>query len=219
MSDYLWDKSGEPDADVERLEQLLKPLRHQPRELQLPREEDESPASRAARFLFRWPALAVAAALILMMLAGVWRGVIINNGDAPSVEVADVKRETTTRPVAKEPTATPRSTDQAAINVGSNVERNVGTSVAPDDSLTTSATRHPRRQHRRTHQHRLTEQAAPVNRERQEIAAEMVEARRAKEQLMLALYVASAKFNLAERKAPGLADVSPATGQQVRRQK
>lgn len=212
MSDYLWDKSGEPDADVERLEQLLKPLRHQPRELQLPREEDESSASRAARFLFRWPALAVAAALILMMLVGVWRSVI-NNGDAPSVEVAGVTRETAPRPVAGEPTATPRSTDQVALNVESNIGSDVGTSAAPDDSLTTSTPRHIRKQSRRTRQHRLTEQAAPVNRERQEIAAEMVEARRAKEQLMLALYVASAKFNLAERKAPGLADVSPVTGQ------
>ncbi|MDQ3650050.1 MAG: hypothetical protein M3458_07150 [Acidobacteriota bacterium] len=216
MSDYLWDKSGEPDADVERLEQLLKPLRHQPRELQLPREEDESPASRAVRFLFRWPALAVAAALVLMALVGVWRGVI-DNGDAPSVEVAGVTRETPPRPVASEPTATPRSTDQVALsvggNVGSDVESNVGMSAAPDDILTTSPTRRTRKQHRRTRQHRLTVQAAPVNRERQEIAAEMVEARRAKEQLMLALYVASAKFNLAERKAPGLADVSPVTGQ------
>ncbi|MBA3712529.1 MAG: hypothetical protein H0W76_08775 [Pyrinomonadaceae bacterium] len=206
MSDYLWDKSGEPDAEVERLEQLLGPLRHQPRELQLPRE-DESPAPPAARFLFRWPALAVAAALILMTLVGVWRG-LMNNSDASSAEVAGVMRETPPRPVSSGPTA-PQGPDQVEINVGSNV----GRSDAPESTLATSPPRHTRKQHRRTRQHRLTEQAVPVNRERQEIAAEMLEARRAKEQLMLALHVASAKFNLAERKAPGLADVSPATGQ------
>jgi ferric-dicitrate binding protein FerR (iron transport regulator) len=30
MSDYLWDKQGEPDAELEHLEQLLAPLAHRP---------------------------------------------------------------------------------------------------------------------------------------------------------------------------------------------
>jgi ferric-dicitrate binding protein FerR (iron transport regulator) len=30
MSDYLWDKQGEPEPDIEQLEQLLAPLAHQP---------------------------------------------------------------------------------------------------------------------------------------------------------------------------------------------
>ncbi|MDT7779523.1 MAG: hypothetical protein QOC99_2035, partial [Acidobacteriota bacterium] len=38
MSDYLWDKSGEPEAEVERLEELLGSLRHTPRMLELPSE-------------------------------------------------------------------------------------------------------------------------------------------------------------------------------------
>lgn len=66
MSDYLWDGTGEVDAEVERLEKLLGGLRHQPRALELP------PAARVEqkpRLLFNRPALA-AAAVALMLLAG-----------------------------------------------------------------------------------------------------------------------------------------------------
>lgn len=83
MSDYLWDKSGEADGDVERLEELLGRLRHAGAAPELPFEtgtqaapfELESRApSRAGVFsaaLFSRPArLAAAAALLLSVLAG-----------------------------------------------------------------------------------------------------------------------------------------------------
>lgn len=83
MSDYLWDKSGEADGDVERLEELLGRLRHAGAAPELPFEtgtqaapfELESRASSRAGFfghaLFSRPArLAAAAALLLSMLAG-----------------------------------------------------------------------------------------------------------------------------------------------------
>ncbi len=38
MSDYLWDKTGEPDAETERLENLLGQLRFQPTPFDLPAE-------------------------------------------------------------------------------------------------------------------------------------------------------------------------------------
>ena len=41
MSDYLWDKTGEPDAEVERLETLLASFSHAPRPLALPAEASE----------------------------------------------------------------------------------------------------------------------------------------------------------------------------------
>lgn len=64
--DYLWDRSGEPDPEVERLEQVLGKYRYQPRQL-----------SRAlySRLSYRrtgWIRLAAAAAAILMVLAGLW---------------------------------------------------------------------------------------------------------------------------------------------------
>jgi hypothetical protein len=62
--DYLWDKSGEPDAEVERLERLLGKFHHQPQPL-------EMPAPTPRRMLF--PSLAVAAAVALIAVAlGVW---------------------------------------------------------------------------------------------------------------------------------------------------
>jgi hypothetical protein len=38
MSDYLWDKRGEPDAEVARLEAMLGAFAHEPRRLELPAE-------------------------------------------------------------------------------------------------------------------------------------------------------------------------------------
>lgn len=74
MSDYLWDKTGAQDAEVERLESLLGQLRHRPRPLALP---DELTAMRAqtdshalpARRRFRTSWLAFAATLLLAFVA------------------------------------------------------------------------------------------------------------------------------------------------------
>jgi hypothetical protein len=80
MSDYLWDKTGEPDAEVEHLATLLSSMRHTPRPLTLPLEgaAGESPRPRRRvewrRFfparLFEPVGLAVASALVLSLLFG-----------------------------------------------------------------------------------------------------------------------------------------------------
>ena len=75
MSDYLWDKKGEPDTDVARLEALLGAFAHEPRPLELPAEA-ATPEPRPARLLpfvprlhasrlFTPAALAAAAALLV----------------------------------------------------------------------------------------------------------------------------------------------------------
>ncbi len=75
MSDYLWDRKGEPDADVARLETLLGTFKHAPRALDLPAEPAVpeprpagllhfAPRLRASR-LFAPAALAAAAALLV----------------------------------------------------------------------------------------------------------------------------------------------------------
>jgi len=74
MSDYLWDKTGEREEEVERLEGLLGELRYKPRPLELP-AEDTARAARETRplrtsRLFRPAWLAVAAALLLAFVAG-----------------------------------------------------------------------------------------------------------------------------------------------------
>lgn len=75
MSDYLWDKKGEAEADVARLESLLGAFAHEPRPLEwtAAAEAPEPPAARllpfaprlrASRF-FAPAALAAAAALLV----------------------------------------------------------------------------------------------------------------------------------------------------------
>lgn len=83
MSDYLWDKSGEAEPDVERLEELLGRLRHAGAAPELPSETWARASSRAlesrastregffnSAFFSRPARLAAAAALLLAALAG-----------------------------------------------------------------------------------------------------------------------------------------------------
>ncbi|HEX8503500.1 MAG TPA: hypothetical protein VF659_23150 [Pyrinomonadaceae bacterium] len=68
MSDYLWDKTGGPDEEVERLEALLGGLGHRPRPLVLPAQA--APDVRRRPRLSGWAGLAAAAALLLASLLG-----------------------------------------------------------------------------------------------------------------------------------------------------
>jgi hypothetical protein len=93
--DYLWDKSGEPDPEIEQLEKTLGTLR-----FKRPAEPLPLPAVTAPRWSFRQsfsPVLAVAAALLVLLLAGtVWLSLhrsssvenrnTIANGTAPAEE-------------------------------------------------------------------------------------------------------------------------------------
>jgi len=63
--EYLWDKSGEPDPEIQHLEDILGGLRYQPIPLELP--TDVQP-HRRNRYL---PLLAIAATLLIALLAGV----------------------------------------------------------------------------------------------------------------------------------------------------
>jgi hypothetical protein len=69
MSDYLWDKRGEPDAEVARLETLLGAFAHEPRPLELPGAAPPEPRRPRlppfASRLFKPAALAAAAALLV----------------------------------------------------------------------------------------------------------------------------------------------------------
>src|SRR5215470_2618447 len=63
--DYLWDGSGAPDPDVQKLERLLAPLRTPP--AAAPRLPARPVQWRTLRYL--GPALAAAAAVLLMVSA------------------------------------------------------------------------------------------------------------------------------------------------------
>ena len=59
--DYLWDKTGQPDPQIQQLEEILGTLRYQPRPLALPQKRNY------------YPLLAIAASLLLALLAGgIW---------------------------------------------------------------------------------------------------------------------------------------------------
>jgi hypothetical protein len=63
--EYLWDKSGEPDPEIQQLEQILGTLRYQPKSLELP---NDSQPVRRNRYL---PLLAIAATVLVALLAGI----------------------------------------------------------------------------------------------------------------------------------------------------
>ena len=60
--DYLWDKSGQPDPEIQELEEILGTLRYQPKPLALP-----------VRRRNYFPLLAIAASVLLALVAGgIW---------------------------------------------------------------------------------------------------------------------------------------------------
>jgi hypothetical protein len=65
--DYLWDKTGEPDPEIERLERVMGTLRYRPRKFELPVE----PQARNSRTWMSLVAIAAGIA-IAVVAAGVW---------------------------------------------------------------------------------------------------------------------------------------------------
>ncbi|HEX7771182.1 MAG TPA: hypothetical protein VF435_02100 [Pyrinomonadaceae bacterium] len=66
--DYLWDKTGEPDPEIQQLEEILGALRYQPKPLELP-QDLLTPRRETNHF----PLVAIAATVLLALLAaGVW---------------------------------------------------------------------------------------------------------------------------------------------------
>jgi len=65
--EYLWDKSGEPDPEIQRLEEILGTLRYQPKTFDVPPEILMRPRRSYV------PLFAIAASLLLALLAGgIW---------------------------------------------------------------------------------------------------------------------------------------------------
>ena len=101
--DYLWDKTGQPDPEIKKLEEILGTLRYQPKPLELP---EELPASRRRNY---FPLLAIAASLLLALVAaGVW--LRVRNQRTPQPHVA----EAAPTPVRIEEKAPEATVDQTA---------------------------------------------------------------------------------------------------------
>ena len=118
--DYLWDKTGEPDPQVKKLEEILGTLRYQPKPLELPKD---LPQPRKRNY-FPW--LAIAASLLLAILAGAFWLSTRTRNEAPPRE-ARVSGAFSDR---RKEVINSRAKDSGA-KTGSSQRRDCGSQIAP----------------------------------------------------------------------------------------
>lgn len=176
--EYLWDKSGEPDPEIQELEEILGRLRYQPKPLELP---DDIKPVRRNHYL---PLLAIAATLVIALLAGaLW--LMVRTESEPQQHNA-----------IGGPTPAPSI---------------VSPQPAPENRERENVVENPKQSQRDVI-------ASHNNRRRNKpvvslSSKEREEALEAKEQLMVAMRLASEKLNIVQRKTHG-----PATPGQIRNQ-
>lgn len=201
MNDYLWDRTGEPDPEIQQLEEVLGTLRYQPRPLEIP--ADVVPGRKRFDFLAVGsslaPRLAIAAAIALVVLGlGLW--LTLQRQHAPELAVG------------KGTPATTVATSQAAVVAPNAVELKAVTSnKAGNDSAPAKISRQVKvHRHMNAGVANRDTTAANTNRNRSPVranselaAGEIKEAEAAKQQLMLALRLASSKLSFAQRKTRG----------------
>jgi hypothetical protein len=173
---YLWDRSGKPDPEIQELEEILGTLRYQPGALEIP------PHIQVGRWRSFFPAMAFAAAIALFaVLLGLWFS--FNRRPAPRLEAKNNSRND--QPA--NPAPSPLKPDNQ--DVLSTVVKTPKQSViqkhreAPRNLLAQNQSRVPRTAIR---QPGLTTE-------------ELAE----KEQVLVALRLVSYKLNLAQRKTQG----------------
>jgi hypothetical protein len=186
-ADYLWDKTGEPDPEIQQLEEILGTLRYQPRPLEIPAGLHVGRERSFFRGLRNHAApLAIAATLAMLLLGlGLWLGLqrlqrspqqVVKSPDTPQVR----------------PESPPNEKQKPAVAVSS---------PAPEQKRIEESPRHrvnPFLFARNSKRARNT-----VVKDQQLILKQQQEAQAAKDQLMLALRMTSAKLNLAQKKAQG----------------
>ncbi|HEU5240068.1 MAG TPA: hypothetical protein VFU37_23240 [Pyrinomonadaceae bacterium] len=172
---YLWDRSGEPDPEIQKLEELLGELRYQSRPLEIP--ADISIARRRNYF-----SLAIAAAIALMVIgAALWFQ--ISRSQPKRVLQANVNRQA--EPPKAPSTGSPQPEENVNVkNDNDNQKLTPPRRRPPARNLV--AVNKPREKRVQTREPVLT-------------PAEQAE----KEQVLLALRLVSAKLNIAQRKVTG----------------
>lgn len=193
--DYLWDRTGEPDPEIQELEKVLGTLRYQPRPLVIPAQRQSwfKPSLRRGYA----PPLAMAATIAVMLLGlGLWLGL----HRWPRTEVAETGKRHSVGNGPVDRLTGDRNKNANGNSSGNNDRGTEAASVAPDQNRVVKPSRHRlngkmfARNRGRTHRNALTPELA-VN--------ELREAEAAKVQLMLALRVASSKLNFAQKKTQG----------------
>jgi hypothetical protein len=173
-NNYLWDRSGEIDPDIQRLEETLGTLRYQPQPLQIP-----SSLQIGRRRSF-YPLMAIAATIAVAAIAlGLWFAFQRRQVTLPTE--AKQNSQPAQKPIEKEQ---PPQNDQPQQAL-------VSTDVKPP------VTQKRHREPVRTLQarYRVRPLASP-----ELTPAELAE----REQVLVALRLVSFKLNVAQRKAQGL---------------
>jgi hypothetical protein len=223
MSEYLWDKTGEADAEVERLEELLGGLRHRPSAFELPAEMQTRPHIRSRVFRPAW--LAFAAALLLAILAGALVALRHNAPDAGKLSAAQPPRQTPPHspPQVSQPAGGANSTPAPEPEEG-------GRQAASQDASDRQGRRQSgRRAANGKRVRRLLTPASDGSGEHEEVAGTTAggaredesaalesRGREAKEQLVYALRLTSYTLKEVQRKTQGADNARPAFDERER---
>jgi len=181
-ADYLWDKTGEPDPEIQQLEEILGTLRYQPRPLEIP----SGLHIGRERSFFRSHAapLAIAATVVMLLLGlGLWLGL--------------QRLQRSPQQVVKSPD-TPQVRPESPANEKENPVVAVST-PAPEQKRIEKSTR--QRVNASLFARNSKRDRNTVAKDQQLTLLQQQEAQAAKDQLMLALRVTSAKLILAQKKA------------------
>lgn len=185
-SDYLWDKSGEPDPEIKELEEILGSLSHQAREWEIPADLEVGGKRRFFRNLT--PMLAIAAAITLLVFGlALWFGLQRLQTRAKP-EVVQSSPASPAAP-ASAPAMSPNRDQFATLKPKPQPTTNDRPALQGINQPLVARTRKPGR---------------PVDgatRNQQSVANQ--EGQVARDQLFLALRVASMKLNFAQKKTQG----------------
>jgi hypothetical protein len=181
--DYLWDKTGDPDPEVQQLEEILGTLRYQPRPLEIP--AGLSVGRERSFFRGAVPRLAIAATIAILLIGlGVFLALQRSQRSQPP-EVAKSVDGPPAKPSPVEQPVPPK--DQDATQA-----------VAPTPKDMAAPPR--RRQSGSAVGQSFVARNSNRAGSRSRKAKELQEAAAAKDQLLLALRVTSAKLSYAQKK-------------------
>jgi len=170
---YLWDRSGEADPEVQQLEEILGTLRYQPRPLQIP---DSVQVGRRRTY---FPSLAIAAAIALLAVGlGLWFNFTRHQASPEQAKLTTPSNE-------PRPGVTP---DKPAVAV----DRDQNPTPPPSRDLRNGPSRYVQVGYR-------PRPSRNIMREPELSPQELAE----KEQVLVALRLVSAKLSFARRKTQG----------------
>jgi hypothetical protein len=173
-NNYLWDRSGEIDPDIQQLEETLGTLRYQAQPLQIPAH------LQIGRRRSLYPLMAIAATIALVAIAlGLWFAFKQHQG-AASLE-AGQNSQSSPKPIEKPGPQQNNQPQQAVVNPGSKPASSQRRYREPTRTLQARYKARP---------------PAPL----ELTPAELAE----REQVLAALRLVSFKLNVAQRKAQGL---------------